>query len=237
MQYESRLKFSEMAVNERPRERLAQVGARALSDAELLALILRSGSANTDVLQLAQQLMAKAGSLAALQQFSADEFCEFDGIGSVKAGQFVAIFEMARRFAAEQSNELQIIDAPEEAFRYLKGITAGLDVEKFFVLCLNRKNRLLRNIEITSGTATSSLAHPREVFRGAVRAGAASILCAHNHPSGDPAPSRADIQITRRLREASVVMDIQLLDHVIIGEVRHDPRGYGFYSFADNGLI
>ncbi|MGB0370770.1 MAG: RadC family protein [Opitutales bacterium] len=237
MDYQSRLKITEMAVHERPRERLSTHGARALSDSELLALILRSGSQNIDVMGLAQQMMASAGSLSAIQQMSEDEFCAFEGIGQVKAGQFVAIFEMARRFAAEQSNELKVIDAPEEAYRYLRGITVGLDVEKFYVLCLNRKNRLIKHVEISSGTATSSLVHPREVFREVIRCGAAGVLCAHNHPSGDPMPSRADIQITRRLKEAAKILDIHLLDHIIVGELRHDPQGIGFYSFSDNGLI
>ncbi|MEM7711974.1 MAG: DNA repair protein RadC [Cyanobacteria bacterium P01_A01_bin.68] len=237
MDYQSRLRINEMATHERPRERLARHGARALSDSELLALILRSGSHNTDVMALAQQIMARAGSLSGIQRMSENEFCDFDGIGEVKAGQFVAIFEMARRFASERSNELKVIDAPEEAYRYLRSITVGLDVEKFYVLCLNRKNRLIKHVEISSGTATSSLVHPREVFREVIRSGAASVLCAHNHPSGDPIPSRADVQITRRLKEAAKVLDIYLLDHVIIGEVRHDPQGIGFYSFSDNGLI
>lgn len=226
-----------MALHERPRERLKQLGPRSLSDAEILAIILRSGSAQMDVLSLARKLVAEAGSLSGLQKMSAEEIAHFPGIGEVKAGQFVAIFEMARRFAAEQANELQIIDAPEEVYRYLHAITIGLDVEKFYVLCLNRKNRLLRHVEVTSGTATSSLVHAREVFREAVRNGATAIVCAHNHPSGDPTPSKADIRITRRLREAAEILDIALIDHLIVGEIRHDPRGLGFYSFVDNGLF
>ena len=237
MEYQSYLKIGELAVHERPRERLARHGPKSLSDSEILALVLRSGSQHLDVMSLAQQLIADAGSFSNLQKMNREELCKFPGIGEVKAGLFMAIFEMARRFAAEQANELKVIDAPEEAYRYLQGITANLEVEKFFVLCLNRKNRLIRHVEVTSGTATASLVHPREVYREAIRLGASAIICAHNHPSGDPTPSRADIQITRRLKESSSVLDIQLVDHVIIGEPRHDPRGTGFYSFADGGLI
>ena len=105
------------------------------------------------------------------------------------------------------------------------------------MLCLNRKNRLLRCVEVSSGTATAALAHPREVFREAVRASAAAIVCVHNHPSGDPAPSSADLQITRQLREAAKAVDIDLLDHVILGRLAADPVGRGYFSFRESGLI
>jgi DNA repair protein RadC len=105
------------------------------------------------------------------------------------------------------------------------------------VLCLNRKNRLIRQVELTSGTATSSLAHPREVFREAVHHGATSIICVHNHPSGDPAPSAADVQVTRQLRDASRAVDIELLDHIIVGQSGTDPRGQGYYSFREAGVL
>jgi DNA repair protein RadC len=110
-------------------------------------------------------------------------------------------------------------------------------VEKFWVLCLNRKNRLIKCLEITSGTATAALAHPREVFRAGIKHGATAMICAHNHPSGDPAPSRADIQITRQLRDAARTVDIDLLDHVIVGRAEADPAGRGYYSFREAGLI
>jgi DNA repair protein RadC len=112
-----------------------------------------------------------------------------------------------------------------------------LAVEKFWVLCLNRKNRLLKQVEVTSGTATSSLAHPREVFREAIRHGATAVVCVHNHPSGDPAPSAADVQVTRQLRDAAKAVDIELLDHVIVGRAGADPQGRGYYSFREAGVI
>jgi DNA repair protein RadC len=105
------------------------------------------------------------------------------------------------------------------------------------VLCLNRKNRLIKQVEITSGTATSSLAHPREVFRAAIRHGATAVVCVHNHPSGDPAPSAADVQVTRQLREAARAVDIELLDHVIVGRAAADPRGLGYHSFRESGVL
>jgi DNA repair protein RadC len=113
----------------------------------------------------------------------------------------------------------------------------GLEVEKFWVLCLNRKNRLMRRVEITSGIATASLAHPREVFREAIREAAVSIVCVHNHPSGDPHPSAQDMQMTRQLREAAKVVAIELADHVILGRAVNDPTGLGFYSFRAAGFL
>src|SRR5690606_32026595 len=112
-----------------------------------------------------------------------------------------------------------------------------LEVEKFWALCLNRKNRLLKVCEVTSGTASNSLVHPREVYREAIRSGASAVICAHNHPSGDPSPSGADIKVTRQLREAASVVGIDLLDHVILGQPTADPRHLGYYSFQESGLL
>lgn len=114
---------------------------------------------------------------------------------------------------------------------------AGLQIEKFWVLCLNRKSRLLKQVEITSGTATAALAHPREVFRAAIRESAAAIVCVHNHPSGDPAPSAPDLHVTRQLREAAKAVDIELLDHVIVGRAETDALGRGHYSFREAGIL
>jgi DNA repair protein RadC len=110
-------------------------------------------------------------------------------------------------------------------------------VEKFWVLCLNRKSRLLKRVEISSGSATAALAHPREVFRAAIRESACAVVCVHNHPSGDPAPSSADLQVTRQLREAARAVDIELVDHVILGRIATDPLGLGFYSFRAAGML
>jgi DNA repair protein RadC len=137
----------------------------------------------------------------------------------------------------EPSEAAPLLNRPEIIAEYLAPIVRGLKVEKFWVFCLNRKNRLMKLVEITSGTATSTLAHPREVFRVAIQHGATAIACAHNHPSGDPAPSAADLLITRQLREAAKTVDIDLLDHVVVGEVSADPSGVGYYSFRSAGLV
>lgn len=231
------LRVKDLAVNDRPQERLQHHGPRALSDAELLAMLLRSGTRGHNVMAVAQQLLADAGSLARLVQWSDADFRRIKGIGRVKALQLVAVMELARRVLAAGAETEPILNRPELVHEHLAPYFTGLPIEKFWVLCLNRKNRLLQLVEITSGTATSSLAHPREVFREAIRHGATGVICAHNHPSGDPAPSAADVQMTRQLREAAKTVDIELLDHVILGRAAADPRGVGFYSFRQAGLL
>jgi DNA repair protein RadC len=230
-------RLRETAVGERPQERLEKFGAAALSDTELLALLLRSGTHGQDVVTLAARLVSEAGALSGLISWQRDDFQKLKGIGPVKALQLLAVMEIARRIIGQQSGAEPVLNRSELVAAYLQPIVSGLEVEKFWVLCLNRKNRLMKRVEITSGTATAALAHPREVFRAAVRESAACIICAHNHPSGDPAPSAPDLMVTRQLREAAKAVDIELLDHVIVGRIATDPAGRGYYSFRDAGLI
>jgi DNA repair protein RadC len=228
-----------LAAGERPQERLEKYGARALSDSELLAMLLRSGTQGHDVLTLSNRLIAEAGSLAGLIQWREADFKKLKGIGRIKALQLITVMEIARR-TIEQSADpepLPLIDSAEKAADYFRPLVHGIVVEKFWVLCLNRKNRLIKCVELTSGTATNTLAHPREVFREAIKESAAAVLCAHNHPSGDPSPSSADIKMTRQLRDAALAVDIQLVDHVILGRPASDPAGLGYYSFRTAGLI
>lgn len=226
-----------MAVQERPQERLERLGAAYLSDTELLAMLLRSGTQGCDVMTLSQQMIAQAGSLAGCLHFDRRDFQKFPGIGPIKALQLVTVMEVARRVLATKADEKPILDDPAKVAIYLAPIVAGLRVEKFWVLSLNTKNRLLRLGEVTSGTATASLVHPREVFHEAIRHGATGIICVHNHPSGDPSPSSADYQVTRALREAARIMQIPLIDHIILGNPSADPGGRGFHSFAEGGMI
>jgi DNA repair protein RadC len=227
----------ETAVGERPQERLERHGADALSDTELLAMLLRSGTRGQDVLTLASRLMAEGGSLAALVTWTAGDFRKLKGIGRVKSLQLVTVMEVARRVMGQQITEAPLLGSPPAICDYLRPFSTGLAVEKFWVLCLNRRNRLLKRVEISSGSATAALAHPREVFRAAVRESAVAVVCAHNHPSGDPAPSAPDMHVTRMLREAAKAVDIQLLDHVILGRATADPLGRGYYSFREAGLL
>jgi DNA repair protein RadC len=227
----------DLAVGERPQERLEKLGPAALSDSELLAMLLRSGQKGHSVIDISRQLIAQAGSLAGLTRWREADFRRVRGIGRIKALQLITVMEIARRVLQSDQGEQPLLNRPELVFDHFRALSTGLSVEKFWVLCLNRKNRLLRRVELTTGTATSSLAHPREVFREAVHHGATSVVCVHNHPSGDPAPSAADVQITRQLRDAARALDIELLDHVIVGQPGADPRGRGFYSFREAGVI
>jgi len=230
-------RLRETAVGERPQERLVQLGAGALSDTELLAMLLRSGTRGQDVLTLASRLINEAGSLASLLRWSAQDFQRIKGIGPVKALQLVTVMEVAGRVAAQHREVAPLLNRASLVLDYFQPLLLGLTVEKFWVLCLNRKNHLLKRVEITSGTATAALAHPREVFRAAIRESASAVVCVHNHPSGDPAPSAQDVQVTRQLREAARAVDIQLLDHVIVGRPAADPLGRGYYSFREAGLL
>jgi DNA repair protein RadC len=226
-----------LPMGERPQERLERFGASALSDTELLAMLVRSGTQGQDVLTICSRLISEAGSLAGLLSWHEADFRGLKGIGRVKALQLVAVMEVARRAIRFPPLESPVLNRADLIAAHLDGVASGLDVEKFWVLSLNRRNRLRKRVEVSSGTATAALAHPREVFRSAIREGASAVVCVHNHPSGDPSPSAADIQLTRQLREAAAAVDIPLLDHVIIGRRGADPLGRGYYSFREAGLL
>lgn len=232
------VRLKDLDPREWPQERLERLGASALSETELLALLLRTGGARLDVLGLSSLLLKEAGSLKALLRWNEDDFRQIPGIGKVKALQLITVMEFGRRVISESNQSRPpLLETPEQVYEQFRHRVAPLDVEKFWVCALNRKNRLIRHYEVTSGTATSSLVHPREVFRDAIRVSATAIIALHNHPSGDPAPSPADIQVTRQLKKAGEVLDITLLDHVIIGDPDHDPNQRGFYSFSEAGLL
>jgi DNA repair protein RadC len=226
-----------IACGELPQQRFETYGVGALSDTELIAILLHSGIRGHSVLGLASQLIAQAGSVAGLASWQPEDFQRLKGIGRAKGQQLAAVVEIARRMMTQPSSGAPLLNRPELIAEYLAPIARGLEVEKFWVLCLNRKNRLKKLVEVTSGTATGSLVHPREAFRAAIQHGATAVVCAHNHPSGDPAPSSADIQVTRRLREAAAAIDIELIDHVVVGEKTADPANRGFYSFREAGLL
>jgi len=195
-------RISVLPASERPQERLERFGASALSDTELLAMIVRSGTRGQDVLTLSSRIISEAGSLAGLLAWHEADFRRVKGIGRVKALQLVAAMEVARRAISLPPHESPVLNRADMIVAHLESVASGLEVEKFWVLCLDRRNRLRKRVEVSSGTATAALAHPREVFRSAIREAAAAVVCAHNHPSGDPSPSAADIQLTR-LWEAS----------------------------------
>ncbi len=226
-----------LAVSERPQVRMINFGVSALSDTELVATLLQgSGTKPERALAMASQLISEAGSLAGLATWTPADYQRLKGIGQSKGIQLSALTEIARRMM-HPLEQAPLLNRADLIAGYFLPLTTGLEVEKFWVLCLNRKNRLLKRVEITSGTATAALAHPREVFRAAIRESASAVVCVHNHPSGDPAPSAPDLHVTRTLREAAKTIEIPLLDHVIIGRAASDPLGRGMYSFREAGLL
>ena len=228
-----------MAVSEQPPQRLENYGTAAVSDTELLAMILQGqGICPTKAVALGSQLIAEAGSIHALLTWGAPEYRRLKGIGRIKALQLAATAEIARRMMTQRGASAPLLNRADLIAAHLAPVAAGLTIEKFWVFCLTRKNRLIKRIELTSGTATAALAHPREVFRAAVREpGTVAVACAHNHPSGDPQPSAADLHVTRLIREASKAIDMDFIDHVIVGRPEADPNGVGYYSFREAGII
>lgn len=206
-------------------------------DAELLELLIGAGSRGASAHQLAGHLLREAGELAGLTAWERADFARIRGLGPAKAAELAATFELARRLRERVADPGERLDSPAKVWARLEPLTVGLAVEKCWVLSLNRRNRLLGLQEVSSGTATSSLLHPREVFRLALKHAAPAAIVAHNHPSGDPAPSPADRAVTRQLSEAGRVLGVELLDHVIIGRPESDAAGKGWFSFGEAGLI
>lgn len=237
MPSDSGIRLKDLPPNERPQERLEQLGASALSDRELLAMIIRSGTQKYDVLTLADLLIQKSGSLAGLLRWDTSDFRNIPGIGQVKALQLSVQVEVAKRMMQGNREQSTYLDEPLKVWEYLYPEVCSDTVEKVWVLCLDRKNKLIRKEAVTSGTATSSLVHPREVFRPAIRHGATAVILAHNHPSGDPTPSSADLAVTRKIRDAAKQVDLGFYDHVIIGSKQNCPDGRGYYSFTESGLL
>ena len=229
--------IKDLNIEDRPQERLERLGPGPLTDRELLAMLIRSGTKNYDVLAIADALLDQAGSLAGLLRWHSSDFERIMGIGKVKALQLSTQVEIAKRMMQNNRSLEIVFDEPKKVWDFLYPEVRSDDVEKVWVLCLDRKNRLVRSEFVTSGTATGSLVHPREVYRPAIRCGASAIILAHNHPSGDPTPSSADLRVTKKIFEASKTVDIEMHDHVIIGEIQNCSNGLGFFSFSESGLM
>jgi DNA repair protein RadC len=226
-----------LARGERPQERALALGVGALSDTELLALILRSGTRGHDVMSLAARLIADAGSLHALLRWHASDFTRLKGIGRIKALQLCTVLEVSRRVLSVARDHPPVFNEPEDIYAHLRPTALGLQVEKCWVLTLNTRNRLLRCVELTSGTAKQTLVRPIEVLREVVRDGATAFILAHNHPGGDPSPSAADVRLTRQLRDSAQQLDVHFHDHLVIGDPALDPVGIGYYSFRAGGVL
>lgn len=211
-----------------PRERLASLGVVALSDAELVALALRTGCGEAAAETVARDLLESGGGLEALAAASFAELSARPGLGPAKAASLVAAFDLARRLGERPLVRGRRFGGPEDVARHFLPRLGRRDRESFHVLLLDGRHRLLAEEEVSVGTLTASLVHPREVFRGAIRAAAASIVLVHNHPSGDPSPSGEDRAVTRRLAEAGQLLGIEVVDHLVVA------RG-GHFSFREAG--
>jgi len=211
------LRLKDQPASERPRERLIEHGADALSHAELIAILLRTGLKGMNAVEIGKQLIQKFGTLQALARASVDDLRSVRGIGRDKAVTLVAAFALARKMAADLQRESPVLDNPEAIVQLLREQNLVKNVETLQVLLLNSRRRLIRVEPVTDGTIDTLLVHPREVFKAAIAANAAAVVLAHNHPSGDPTPSEADIKVTRDLIRAGQLLKIDVLDHVIIG--------------------
>lgn len=217
---------------ERPREKLLHQGPGVLSNAELLAVLLRSGTREKSVLRVAEEILAhiKEQGLSAMAHISVAELAKIDGVGQVKAATLQAAIELGRRLDIQEAAKIEIINSPEDVARYARPYYRFEQKEHFAVLLLNTKHHIIGMREISVGSLSASVVHPREVFRAAIDFAAAAIILLHNHPSGDPTPSREDISVTQRLVKAGKIMDIPVLDHVVLGRER-------YASFKKQGLL
>lgn len=222
------MRMKDQPANERPREKLAAKGPTALSDAELIAILLRTGLKGVNVVEVGRELLRKySNSLHALARASVEDLCEVKGIGRDKAVTLVAAFTLAGKMAEELQRESPVLDNPEAIVQLLKAANLVKNVETLQVLLLNTRRRLIRVEKIADGTIDTLLVHPREVFKKAIAANASAVVLAHNHPSGDPTPSEADIKVTRDLIRAGQLLKIDVLDHVIIGRATPErPKDY-----------
>jgi DNA repair protein RadC len=229
-------RLKDQPINERPRERLIARGPDALTHAELVAILLRTGLKGTNVVQIGQQLINKYGSLQALALASVAELKQMPGVGGDKAATLVAAFALARRMERERLEESPVLDNPETVVRFIREANRLRNVESFQVLLLNVRQRFVRAEEISQGTLDTLLVHPREVFRAAIVGNAASILLVHNHPSGDPTPSEADIKVTRDLIRAGQLLKISVVDHIILGRATPE-RTKDYVSLRELGYF
>jgi DNA repair protein RadC len=228
------LRLKDQPASERPRERLVARGPDALTHAELIAILLRTGLQGVNVVQVGQNLVQKYGSLNALASATVDELRKIPGIGRDKAATLVAAFALARRMEQERREESPVLDNPETVVQFIRESNRLRSVESFQVLLLNTRKKLIRVEEISEGTLDTLLVHPREVFRAAIAANAAAVVLVHNHPSGDPTPSEADIKTTRDLIRAGQLLKIEVVDHVILGSAT-SARAKDYSSLRELG--
>jgi DNA repair protein RadC len=220
-------RLKDQPASERPRERLAEQGPAALSHAELVAILLRTGLKGANAVDVGKELLAKFGSLQALARASLEDLQTVKGIGQDKAVTLVAAFTLARKMAEELRREAPLLDTPDAVASLMREDARLRSVETFQILLLNTRRRLIDVVKISDGTLDTILVHPRDVFKPAIAANAAAVVLLHNHPSGEATPSEADIKVTRDLIRAGQLLKIEVLDHVILGRATQErPRDY-----------
>jgi DNA repair protein RadC len=224
------MSISDWPEEDRPREKLLRLGPGALSNAELLAIFLRTGVPGKSAVDLARDLLADFGGLIGLLSASETAFCRAKGLGKAKYAQLQAVLEMSRRYLRDEISGRDVLTSPEATRQYLKSRLRGYPHEVFACLFLDNRHRVIQYKEIFRGTIDGASVHPREVAREALHWNAAAVIFAHNHPSGVAEPSQADLHITQRLKETLELVEVRVLDHIIIGE------GDGT-SFAERGLL
>lgn len=210
-------KIMDLPQNERPRERLLKYGSQSLSNSELIAIILGTGSKSENVLHLSNRILKQCGGLNGLLTLTPEEFMTLKGIGKAKATQIIAVGELARRFKAYKSGEVYIIKSPRDVAGLVMDEMSLFNKEHLRLIMLNTKNKVIACKDVSIGNINSAIVHPREIFCEAIKKSSASIIICHNHPSGDCTPSLEDINVTKRLKRCSEILGINLLDHLIIG--------------------
>lgn len=224
------LKITDLPESERPSERLLRYGPETLSNAELLAVILRCGTKKENIITLCSNLLQKSGGLNGLLSITSEEIINIHGFGSAKAAQIISISEIYRRFKSYKSGAEYKITQPKDAADFVMEEMRNLKQERLRVIMLNTKNLVLSVKDVSIGSLNSSIVHPREVFCEAIKKNSASIIICHNHPSGDATPSSEDINVTKRLKECGKLIGIDLLDHIIIGDGK-------YISLKEKGIL
>ena len=214
--------------SDRPREKLLTQGAATLSVTELLAILLRTGERGNSAIDQARSLVDRFGGLRGLSAAGVGDLCAIKGIGRVKAAQILALLELAKRFGESEFKPGDSFRSSGDIYLHFRERLAGEQREQFYAVLLDNKHRKIRDVRVSEGSLTASLVHPRDVFLPVVREAAAALVFVHNHPSGDPTPSREDLEITRRLREVGQLMGVRVLDHIVVGKGR-------YVSFVDDG--
>ena len=230
-EYSSKLSIKQWAEDDRPREKLLNKGRLALSNAELIAILISSGSIDESAVDLSKRILSSSqDSLTELSKLSIKELCAFKGIGPVRAVTITAALELGRRRRESEALQKNTISCSRDAFDIIQSTLADISYEEFWILLLNRANKVIRKVNISEGGFSGTVADPKKIFKLALEFSACGIILCHNHPSGNIKPSDADIQLTRKLKEAGAHLDLPILDHLIIGDEK-------YLSFADDGLL